>query len=59
MVDAVRIGVAAAHGESCPTPDVLTSDVVSGLERLARLRQTGALIEEEFTPAKAELLAGR
>lgn len=42
----------APHGASGPT------NPVDQLERLARLRESGALTDEEFTAQKAKILAG-
>ena len=38
------------------TSDPNTADVLSMIERLAGLRQSGVLSEEEFAAKKAELL---
>ncbi len=46
----------AARGDAAP-PDV-TSDQLGQLERLVRLRDAGALTEEEFAAQKARILGG-
>lgn len=57
MVDAIRLAVATAHAAPGGAPDQAEPDVVTQLERLARLRDAGALTDEEFAVSKAQLLS--
>jgi hypothetical protein len=48
----------AAQPQPAPAAQAAPSDIATQLEQLAALRQQGALTDEEFSAAKARLLAG-
>ena len=47
-----------SHGHGQAVPDHVANSLVDELKKLADLHQAGVLSEDEFTMAKARLLAG-
>lgn len=48
----------ATVASQAPVPTPAQNDLMSQLQQLAQLKESGALTDEEFAAAKAKLLAG-